>query len=129
MEVWPDGSAIELEDHDIQISVHGLMIAVLPAMLPSKVVSAIFASRGDQAVDRLVTAPPQHYLKPEGPEQFRLRPLRPKPPPPAHVLPKAIAEPHRGVPTEQPSQNDARNDVMRAPERRQQRSDCEKTAQ
>jgi hypothetical protein len=49
MEVWPDGSAIELEDHDIQISVHGLMIAVLPAMLPSKVVSAIFASRGGQA--------------------------------------------------------------------------------
>jgi hypothetical protein len=49
MEVWPDGSAIELEDHDIQISVHGLMIAVLPAMLPSKVVSAIFASRGGKA--------------------------------------------------------------------------------
>lgn len=49
MEVWPDGSAIELEDHDIHLSVHGLMIAVLPAMLPSKVVSAIFASRGGQA--------------------------------------------------------------------------------
>jgi hypothetical protein len=49
MEVWPDGSAIELEDHDIQISVHGLMIAVLPAMLPSNVVSAILASRRGQA--------------------------------------------------------------------------------
>jgi hypothetical protein len=49
MEVWPDGSAIELEDHDIHLSVHGLMIAVLPAMLPSKVVSAIFASRRGQA--------------------------------------------------------------------------------
>jgi hypothetical protein len=49
MEVWPDGSAIELEDRDIHISVHGLLTAVLPAMLPSRVVSAIFASRGGQA--------------------------------------------------------------------------------
>jgi hypothetical protein len=47
--VWPDGSAIELEDRDIQISVHGLMTAVLPAMLPARSVAAIFASRGRQA--------------------------------------------------------------------------------
>ncbi len=32
--VWPDGSAIELEDRDIHISVHGLMTAILPAMPP-----------------------------------------------------------------------------------------------
>ncbi len=31
----PDGSAIELEDRDIHISVHGLITAVLPAMLPA----------------------------------------------------------------------------------------------
>jgi Protein of unknown function (DUF2442) len=42
LEVWPDGSAIELEDHDIQISVHGLMTARLPAMLPPRAVAAIF---------------------------------------------------------------------------------------
>src|SRR5271170_4853749 len=29
LEVWPDGSAIEIEDRDIQISVHGLMTAIL----------------------------------------------------------------------------------------------------
>lgn len=34
LEVWPDGSAIELEGRDIHISVHGLLAAVLPAMLP-----------------------------------------------------------------------------------------------
>src|SRR5690242_13810194 len=36
LEVWSDGSAIELEDRDIHISVHGLLTAVLPAMLPSR---------------------------------------------------------------------------------------------
>ena len=47
--VWSDGSAIELEDHDIQISVDGLMTALLPAMLPTKTVAALFASRGGKA--------------------------------------------------------------------------------
>lgn len=47
--VWPDGSAIELEDRDIQISVSGLLSAVLPAMLPSRAVAALFASRGGQS--------------------------------------------------------------------------------
>jgi hypothetical protein len=50
LEIWPDGSAIELEDLDIHISVHGLMIAILPAMLPPRAVAAaIFASRGGKA--------------------------------------------------------------------------------
>ena len=34
LEVWPDGSAIELEARDIHIGVHGLIVALLPAMLP-----------------------------------------------------------------------------------------------
>jgi hypothetical protein len=49
LEVWPDGSAIELEDRDIHISVNGLMTAILPAMLPLRAVAAIFASRGGRA--------------------------------------------------------------------------------
>ena len=49
LEVWPDGSAIELEDRDIHISVHGLLTATLPAMLPPSAVAAIFASRGGRA--------------------------------------------------------------------------------
>jgi len=49
LEVWPDGSAIELEDRDIHISVHGLLTATLPAMLPPRAVAAIFASRGGKA--------------------------------------------------------------------------------
>jgi hypothetical protein len=52
LEVWPDGSAIELEDRDVHISVHGLLTAILPAMLPSRSVAAIFASRGGQATSR-----------------------------------------------------------------------------
>jgi hypothetical protein len=49
LDVWPDGSAIELEDRDIHISVHGLLSAVLPAMLPARAVAAIFARRGGEA--------------------------------------------------------------------------------
>jgi hypothetical protein len=49
LEVWPDGSAIELEGRDIHISVHGLMTATLPAMLPRRAMAAIFASRGGKA--------------------------------------------------------------------------------
>lgn len=49
IEVWPDGSAIELEGRDIHISVHGLMTAILPAMLPARAMAAIFASRGGKA--------------------------------------------------------------------------------
>jgi hypothetical protein len=49
LEIWPDGSAIEIEERDIHISVHGLMTAVLPAMLPPRAVATIFASRGGKA--------------------------------------------------------------------------------
>ena len=49
LEVWPDGSAIELEDRGIHISVHGLVTAVLPAILSPRAVAAIFASRGGKA--------------------------------------------------------------------------------
>ncbi len=49
LEVWPDGSAIEIEDRGVHISVHGLVTAVLPAMLPPRAVAAIFASRGGKA--------------------------------------------------------------------------------
>jgi hypothetical protein len=52
LEVWPDGSAIEIEDRDIHICVHGLLTAILPAMLPSRSVAAIFASRGGHATSR-----------------------------------------------------------------------------
>ena len=49
LEVWPDGSAIAIEDRDIHIGVHGLVTAILPAMLPARAVAAIFASRGGKA--------------------------------------------------------------------------------
>ena len=52
LNVWPDGSAIELEDRDIQISVHGLMTAVLPGVIPARTVAAIFASRAGKAEQR-----------------------------------------------------------------------------
>ena len=49
LEIWPDGSAIELEGRDIHISVDGLITMILPAMLPPRAVAAIFASRGGKA--------------------------------------------------------------------------------
>jgi hypothetical protein len=47
--VWPDGSAIEIDDLDVHISVDGLMSAVLPRMLPARAIAALFASRGGKA--------------------------------------------------------------------------------
>jgi hypothetical protein len=47
--VWPDGSAIEIEQRDIHVSVYGLIVALLPAMLPSQAIAAIFARRGGQS--------------------------------------------------------------------------------
>lgn len=44
--VWPDGSAIELEARDIHVSVHGLLMATLPQMLPPRVLASVFAARG-----------------------------------------------------------------------------------
>ena len=49
LEVWPDGSAMELEARDIHISVDGLLTALLRAMVPTRTVAAIFASRGGRA--------------------------------------------------------------------------------
>jgi hypothetical protein len=49
LEIWPGGSAIELEDRDIHISVHGLISATLPAILPPGIMAAVFASRGGKA--------------------------------------------------------------------------------
>jgi len=52
LQVWPDGSAIELEARDIQISLDGLLTAVLPALLPESALATIFARRGGQATFR-----------------------------------------------------------------------------
>jgi hypothetical protein len=49
LQVWPDGSALELEARDIHISVDGLLTDVLPALLPESALAAIFARRGGQA--------------------------------------------------------------------------------
>jgi hypothetical protein len=52
LELWPDGSAIELQSRDIHISVNGLLTAVLPAMLPTGAIASIFASRGGKATSQ-----------------------------------------------------------------------------
>ncbi len=49
LEVWPDGSAIELDSLDIQVSVHGLLRQVLPAMLPASFLAGLFGSRGGKS--------------------------------------------------------------------------------
>src|ERR1700722_18282192 len=51
LEVWPDGSAIELEDRDIHITGHGLRTAILPAMLPSRPAASIIHRRRTHAGD------------------------------------------------------------------------------
>lgn len=59
LEVWPDGSAIELEARDIQISVDGLLKDVLPLLLPESVLAAIFARRGGRAISQAKRASAQ----------------------------------------------------------------------
>jgi hypothetical protein len=41
IELWPDGSLIEIEDPDIHISVDGMVKAALPALMPSRVVAGL----------------------------------------------------------------------------------------
>jgi len=57
--VWPDGSAIELEERDIQISVDGLLTDVLPALLPESALATIFARRGGQVTSEAKRASAQ----------------------------------------------------------------------
>lgn len=59
LEIWPDGSAIELEARDIQISVDGLLRDVLPALLPEAALTSIFARRGGQATSEAKRASAQ----------------------------------------------------------------------
>jgi hypothetical protein len=49
MELWPDGSVIEIEDLDIHISVDGMIKAALPVLVPSHIVAGIFAAFGGAA--------------------------------------------------------------------------------
>ena len=44
--LWPDGSILELEDRDIHISVHGLVTAILPVLIPRRVAAGLFAAQG-----------------------------------------------------------------------------------
>lgn len=53
LEAWPDGSAIEVEAFDVQVSVHGMLSAALPAMVPDGVIAGLFARRGGQATSEL----------------------------------------------------------------------------
>ena len=46
MELWPDGSLIEIEDLDIHISVDGMSKAALPVLVPRRIVAGIFAASG-----------------------------------------------------------------------------------
>lgn len=49
MELWPDGSLIEIEDLDIHISVDGMVKAALPVLAPSRIVAGLLASFGGAA--------------------------------------------------------------------------------
>jgi hypothetical protein len=56
LEVWPGGSVIELASKDVHISVHGLITAVLPVLLPRPVVAGMFAAQGGSARSKVKAA-------------------------------------------------------------------------
>ena len=46
LEVWPGGAAFECPGCDVHVSVHGLLLSVLPLMVPETTLAALFARRG-----------------------------------------------------------------------------------
>ena len=49
LQLWPDGSIIEIAGKDLHISVHGLIRAALPVLVPRPVVAGMFAAQGGSA--------------------------------------------------------------------------------
>lgn len=49
LEMWPDGSIIEIDHLDLHIAVDGMIKAALPAMVPQQVLASMFAARGGAA--------------------------------------------------------------------------------
>ena len=49
LEVWPGGMAFELPRHDVHVSIHGLLVGVLPKMVPRPALASLFARRGGTA--------------------------------------------------------------------------------
>lgn len=49
MELWPDGSLIEIEHLDIHIAVDGMIKAALPVLVPGPVIAGLFATYGGSA--------------------------------------------------------------------------------
>ena len=52
MELWPDGSLIEIEHLDIHILVDGMIKAALPVLVPSRIVAGLFAAHGGAATSK-----------------------------------------------------------------------------
>ena len=50
--LWPDGSLIEIKELDIHISVHGVVTAALPFLVPRRVMARVFAARGGSATSK-----------------------------------------------------------------------------
>jgi len=49
IELWPDGSVVEIQDLDIHISVDGMVKAALRVLVPPPVVASLFAAAGGAA--------------------------------------------------------------------------------
>jgi hypothetical protein len=49
IELWPDGSLIEIDDLDIHVSVDGMVKAALPVLVPGRIVAGLFAAFGGAA--------------------------------------------------------------------------------
>ena len=43
MEIWPDGSVIEIEHLDIHLSVHGMIAAAFPVLVPQRIMAGLVA--------------------------------------------------------------------------------------
>jgi hypothetical protein len=49
IELWPDGSIIEIEHLDIHISVDGMVRSALPVLIPRNLLAGLFAALGGAA--------------------------------------------------------------------------------
>ena len=49
LELWPDGSLIEIEHKDIHIAVDGMIKSALQTLVPGRIVAGLFAAAGGAA--------------------------------------------------------------------------------
>jgi hypothetical protein len=69
IELWPDGSLVEIEDLNIHIAVDGMIKAALPVLVPGRIVAGLFAAFDGAAKSQAKAKSPRQNGKKGGPHR------------------------------------------------------------